>query len=61
MIKQEIEQIKSRLDAIEAKLESPDWIQAQRAKINGAKRSERKSAAARENGKLGGRPRKTSS
>ena len=54
-----------RLDAdiyipalLEGFLGSKRWIAAQIGKIGGATKSEAKTAAARENGKLGGRPRK---
>ena len=54
-----------RLDAdiyiptlLEGFLGSKRWIAAQIGKIGGATKSEAKTAAARENGKLGGRPKK---
>lgn len=50
----EIESIKKRLDEIESKINLKTA-----ASIMGSKKSKKKSAAARENGKKGGRPRKT--
>ena len=43
---------------IEGIFGSKAWVAARMGKQGGLARSERKSAAARENGKLGGRPRK---
>ena len=38
-LQSQIDELKKRLDAIEGKFESPDWIKAQRARINGAIRT----------------------
>ena len=45
-------------DLLEGFLGSKRWIAAQIGKIGGATKSEAKTAAARESGKLGGRPKK---
>jgi len=45
---------------LEGFLGSKRWMAAQLGKVGGQKRSKAKTAAARSNGKLGGRPRKTS-
>ena len=51
-----------RIQVIPALLEgflgSKRWVAAQIGKIGGATKSQAKTAAARENGKLGGRPKK---
>jgi len=45
---------------LEGFLGSKRWMAAQLGKAGGQTRSKAKAAAARSNGKLGGRPRKTS-
>ena len=45
---------------LEGFLGSKRWMAAQLGKVGGQMRSKEKTAAARSNGKLGGRPRKTS-
>jgi len=45
---------------LEGFLGSKRWMAAQLGKVGGQRRSTAKTAAARSNGKLGGRPRKTS-
>ena len=55
---EKLKELEKRIEAIEKKLENADWLKAQSAKIMGSVKSKKKAAAARENGKAGGRPRK---